>query len=92
LCRIPRGYSRLKSPTIMKLELPNYPEKVYMEGAEMIAGASGMGYYLVSMQYAMRPGEMYGAIVLLAAFGYTLNWLFLAAERALLPWYHVRAA
>lgn len=56
--------------------------------AEMIAGSAGMGYYLVSMQYAMRPEDMYGAVVVLAAIAYCLNWLFLKTERRLLPWYH----
>jgi ABC-type nitrate/sulfonate/bicarbonate transport system permease component len=60
--------------------------------AEMIAGSSGMGYYLVSMQYAMRPEDMYGAVVVLAAVAYLLNWLFLRAERRLLPWYHLPEA
>ncbi len=53
---------------------------------EMIAGSEGVGYYIVSMQYAMRASEMYAAIVLLSAIGYLLNRLFLALERRSLRW------
>jgi ABC-type nitrate/sulfonate/bicarbonate transport system permease component len=56
--------------------------------AEMIAGAAGIGYYLITTQYAMRAADMYGAIVLLALAGYVLNRGFVAAERRLLHWYH----
>jgi ABC-type nitrate/sulfonate/bicarbonate transport system permease component len=56
--------------------------------AEMIAGSAGIGYYLMTMQYAMRASDMYAAIVLLALVGYALNRGFLAIERRLLHWYH----
>jgi NitT/TauT family transport system permease protein/sulfonate transport system permease protein len=56
--------------------------------AEMIAGSQGLGYYLVSMQYAMRPADMYAAVVLIAVAGYAMTLLFLTLERKLLPWYH----
>lgn len=54
--------------------------------AEMIAGSGGLGYYIVQMQYAMKPEAMYSAVVCLAATGYALNWCFLALERRLIPW------
>jgi ABC-type nitrate/sulfonate/bicarbonate transport system permease component len=56
--------------------------------AEMIAGSAGIGYYLMTTQYAMRASEMYAAIVLLAMVGYALNRLFLVAEHRVLHWYH----
>jgi ABC-type nitrate/sulfonate/bicarbonate transport system permease component len=56
--------------------------------AEMIAGSAGVGYYMVTTQYAMRASDMYAAILLLAATGYLLNRLFLIIERRLLHWYH----
>lgn len=56
--------------------------------AEMIAGSAGIGYYLMTMQYAMRADDMYAAIVLLAVTGYALNRGFLAIEHRLLHWYH----
>ena len=55
---------------------------------EMIAGSEGVGYYIVSMQYALRPSDMYAAIILLSAIGYLLNRLFLALERRSLRWAH----
>jgi ABC-type nitrate/sulfonate/bicarbonate transport system permease component len=55
--------------------------------AEMIAGSAGIGYYLMTMQYAMRSADMYAAILVLAAVGYCLNRGFLTVERRLLHWY-----
>ena len=52
----------------------------------MIAGSSGIGYYLVETQYAMRPDLMYAAVFYLAATGYALNRIFLALEARLVPW------
>ncbi|MBS0338189.1 MAG: ABC transporter permease [Proteobacteria bacterium] len=57
--------------------------------AEMIAGSAGVGYFIMTMQYAMRASDMYAAIVLLAALGYGLNRGFLAIERRVLHWYHL---
>jgi len=41
--------------------------------SEMIAGASGVGYYLVLMQYAVRSADMYAAIFVIAALGLRLE-------------------
>ncbi len=60
--------------------------------AEMIAGSAGVGYYLMTMQYAMRAADMYAAVFVLAAVGYALNRLFLMVERRLLHWYQTGAA
>jgi len=57
--------------------------------AEMIAGSAGIGYYLMTMQYAMRSSDMYAAIFVLAALGYALNRGFLAIEHRVLHWYHL---
>jgi ABC-type nitrate/sulfonate/bicarbonate transport system permease component len=54
--------------------------------SEMIAGSSGIGYYLVETQYAMRPDLMYAAVFYLAVTGYALNRIFLALETRLIPW------
>jgi ABC-type nitrate/sulfonate/bicarbonate transport system permease component len=56
--------------------------------AEMIAGSAGIGYHIVTMQYAMRSGDMYAAIMLLALAGYALNRVILAVERRAIHWYH----
>jgi ABC-type nitrate/sulfonate/bicarbonate transport system permease component len=55
--------------------------------SEMIAGASGVGYYLVLMQYAVRSPDMYAAIFVIATLGFALNAAFLVAERRLIFWY-----
>jgi len=55
--------------------------------AEMIAGSEGVGYYIMTMQYAMRATDMYAAIFLLAAVGYLLNLALLGVERRLLHWW-----
>lgn len=56
--------------------------------SEMIAGSEGIGYYLVTMQYAMKAGEMYASIFLLAATGYGLNRAILSVEHRVLHWFH----
>jgi ABC-type nitrate/sulfonate/bicarbonate transport system permease component len=55
--------------------------------AEMIAGSEGIGYYLTTMQYAMRASEMYASIFVLAATGYVLNRAILAVEHRVLHWF-----
>lgn len=58
--------------------------------AEMLAGQQGIGYYLVSMQYALRAPEMYAAIILLTLVAYALNRLFLMWESRLIRWARTR--
>ncbi len=55
--------------------------------AEMIAGAGGLGYFIVQTQYAMRPADMYAAVLCLAAVGYLLNRCFLGVEARLIAWH-----
>jgi len=52
----------------------------------MIAGSSGLGYYIVQMQYALRPEPMYAAIISLSATGYLINRAFVVLERWWIPW------
>jgi ABC-type nitrate/sulfonate/bicarbonate transport system permease component len=59
--------------------------------AEMIAGSEGIGYHIMTMQFAMRAGEMYAAILLLAIVGYLLNLCMVRVEKRVLHWYQ-RAA
>jgi ABC-type nitrate/sulfonate/bicarbonate transport system permease component len=54
---------------------------------EMIAGGSGIGVYIMTMQNAARMPEVYAALALLSLTGYALNRGVLALERRLLPWY-----
>ncbi|MFT8245021.1 ABC transporter permease [Roseomonas sp. BN140053] len=56
--------------------------------AEMVAGDAGVGYYLVSTQYAGRGAEMFAAIFMLSFVGYMINMGFVRVERRILFWYH----
>ncbi len=58
--------------------------------AEMLVGAGGLGYFITQSQYAMLPAPLYASVVCLAVVGFTLNGLFLLAERAIIPWYYTR--
>lgn len=60
--------------------------------SEMIAGNGGVGYYLLQMQYALRPAEMYAAIILLAAVAYSINRLFVMWEARVIHWARTREA
>lgn len=55
--------------------------------AEMVAGASGVGYFIVQSQYAMQPAPMYAAVVCLSLVGYALNRAVVALEKSALPWH-----
>lgn len=58
--------------------------------AEMIAGQQGVGYYLISMQFAMRAPDMYAAVVLLACVAYLINWAFVTWEGRVIRWARLR--
>lgn len=55
--------------------------------AEMIAGSSGVGFYILQMQRSLQPEAMYAAILVLAVIGYALNRGAVAGERRILHWY-----
>src|SRR5262249_20305292 len=54
--------------------------------AEMIAGSSGIGYFILDMQRVFRVPEMFAGIFTLAALGFTINFLFIKVEAHLLRW------
>jgi ABC-type nitrate/sulfonate/bicarbonate transport system permease component len=58
--------------------------------AEMVAGQQGVGYYLISMQFAMRAADMYAAVVLLACAAYLLNLAFMVWEARMIGWARLR--
>ena len=60
--------------------------------SEMIAGSGGIGYYLTQMQFALRPADMYAAIIFLAAVAYSLNRLFVMWEARMIHWARTREA
>ncbi len=59
--------------------------------AEMIAGESGIGRFILESEAAFRIPQMYAGVFSLAIVGYGLNRLFLLAERRLLHWHYSAA-
>lgn len=56
--------------------------------AEMIAGSKGLGFYILDEERSMNSGNMYAGIMIVAALGYALNRIFLAAEARVMKWRH----
>lgn len=60
--------------------------------AEMIAGNSGIGYYILLAQRSFQIEQMYAGIVVLGLLGYALNRLFLLIEAVVLRWHTASSA
>ena len=54
--------------------------------AEMIAGNSGIGYYILDMQRSFRIPAMFAGIFTLGLLGFMINFVFLKLEQHLLRW------
>jgi ABC-type nitrate/sulfonate/bicarbonate transport system permease component len=54
--------------------------------AEMIAGSSGIGYFILDMQRVFRVPEMFAGIFTLGLLGFAINFMFLKLEGYLLRW------
>jgi ABC-type nitrate/sulfonate/bicarbonate transport system permease component len=54
--------------------------------AEMIVGQEGVGYYLITMEFAMRAAEMYAGIIVVTCIAYLLNRGFVAWEARAIRW------
>ena len=54
--------------------------------SEMLAGTGGLGGLLLENQRAFRIRQMYAWLVILAAFGFTINLAMTWAERRFVPW------
>lgn len=55
--------------------------------AEMLAGNSGMGFFVLNAQRSFQIPQMYAGIFTLAVIGYGLNRAFLEIERVTLRWH-----
>ena len=55
-------------------------------GSGMIAGDSGIGYYIINAQQTLNIAKMYAGAATVAIVGYGLNLLFLLVESRLLHW------
>lgn len=60
---------------------------ILMVISELVAATSGIGYQLINAQNYLLMTDMWAGIVLLAALGYLLNFLFEGIERRLLRWH-----
>lgn len=60
---------------------------ILMVISEMVAGSSGIGYFVLDAQRSFQVQEMYAGVITLALLGYTLNRLFLKAERRVMRWH-----
>jgi len=54
--------------------------------AEMIAGSSGIGYFILDMQRTFRVPEMFAGIFTLGLVGFLINFAFLKIEHRVLHW------
>lgn len=54
--------------------------------AEMVAGSSGIGYFILDNQRTFRVPEMFAGIFTLGVMGYCANWVFLLIEERVLHW------
>jgi len=55
--------------------------------AEMVAGNSGIGFYILSAQRSFLVPEMYAGVIALALTGFALNKGFVALEKLALGWH-----
>jgi len=54
--------------------------------AEMVAGNSGIGFYVLNAQRSFLVPEMYAGVIALALVGFALNKIFVLVESALMRW------
>jgi ABC-type nitrate/sulfonate/bicarbonate transport system permease component len=54
--------------------------------AEMIAGNSGIGYFILDMERVFRVPEMFAGIFTLGVLGFAINFVFLEIESRMLHW------
>jgi NitT/TauT family transport system permease protein len=53
---------------------------------ELVAGNSGIGFYISQMEQADRLPPMYAAIIFTGILGYALNWMYVQLERRIVFW------
>lgn len=60
-------------------------------GAEMIAAASGLGYWILDAEQMARIDVVFAGILVIGILGMFLDWAAYLAARRFLPWIDVRA-
>jgi NitT/TauT family transport system permease protein len=64
------------------------PALVYLIAAEMVVGDVGFGYRIRLQSKLLNMSVVYPYLALLAAFGFTMNYLLSRIQRKLSPWYN----
>lgn len=63
------------------------PAMVYLIAAEMVFGDVGFGYRIRLQQKLLNMSVVYPYLVLLACFGFFMDYILSLAQRTLCPWY-----
>jgi ABC-type nitrate/sulfonate/bicarbonate transport system permease component len=87
--RVVRIYFPAALPSIMAgLRIAISIGLVMVVISEFAGEGGGLGYYILDQQGQFNVPEMYAGILFLGLLGYTLNRLFLLAERRVLAWHY----
>jgi ABC-type nitrate/sulfonate/bicarbonate transport system permease component len=65
---------------------------ILMVISEMFASTNGLGFFVLQSQRSFAVPEMWSGILLLGLLGYSLNALFVLAERRILAWHRAAKA
>lgn len=64
------------------------PALVYLIAAEMVVGDVGFGYRIRLQSKLLNMSVVYPYLAMLAAFGFSMNFLLTRLQRKICPWYH----
>ena len=95
-----RAYKIGRRDRILRIVLPAASPQIFaglrvtlgvalavMVFSEMVAGTSGLGFYIVFAQETYRIPDMWSGIIVLGLIGYAVNLVFLMTERRALRWH-----
>jgi sulfonate transport system permease protein len=95
-----RAYKISRRDQVLKIVLPAASPQIFvglriglavallmMAFSEMVAGTSGVGFFIFQAQELFRIPDMWTGILLLGLLGYAVNVLFLMVERRVLRWH-----
>jgi sulfonate transport system permease protein len=95
-----RAYKISRRDQVLKIVLPAASPQIFvglriglavallmMAFSEMVAGTSGVGFFIFQAQELFRIPEMWTGILLLGLLGYAVNVVFLMVERRVLRWH-----
>jgi sulfonate transport system permease protein len=95
-----RAYKISRRDQVLKIVLPAASPQIFvglriglavallmMAFSEMVAGTSGVGFFIFQAQELFKIPDMWTGILLLGLLGYAVNVVFLAVERRVLRWH-----